>query len=159
MAKMVTVFRCRFCYVSLLNHTQEQIRSHIEIKHPKPQRKQVPHSVWLSKKQYKQKKIEEGLRLKKQKKAHEALLIRPEGMSASDFYHSNLWMRLRYRVLKSQGRVCALCKTAEGPFHVDHIKPRSKYPELQLVEGNLQVLCKSCNMGKSNIDQTDWRST
>jgi len=42
-------------------------------------------------------------------------------------------------------------------LHVDHIKPRSKYPELSLTFSNLQILCEDCNFGKSNIDQTDWR--
>lgn len=40
---------------------------------------------------------------------------------------------------------------------VDHIKPRSKFPELELKEDNLQLLCNSCNMGKSNKDETDFR--
>lgn len=40
---------------------------------------------------------------------------------------------------------------------MDHIKPRSKYPHLELVFNNLQILCKNCNQGKSNIDETDWR--
>ena len=42
-------------------------------------------------------------------------------------------------------------------LHVDHIKPRSKYPELALDPNNLQVLCKDCNLGKSNLYNTDWR--
>jgi len=42
-------------------------------------------------------------------------------------------------------------------MHIDHIKPRSKYPELTFVFENLQVLCEDCNVGKSNLDETDWR--
>jgi len=42
-------------------------------------------------------------------------------------------------------------------IHVDHIKPRSKFPELELVFDNLQVLCDDCNIGKSNVDSTDFR--
>jgi 5-methylcytosine-specific restriction endonuclease McrA len=42
-------------------------------------------------------------------------------------------------------------------MHVDHIKPRSKYPALELAEDNLQVLCELCNIGKSNTNETDWR--
>jgi len=42
-------------------------------------------------------------------------------------------------------------------IHVDHIKPRSRYPELSLEIENLQVLCEDCNMGKSNVFETDWR--
>jgi 5-methylcytosine-specific restriction endonuclease McrA len=43
-------------------------------------------------------------------------------------------------------------------MHVDHILPRSKFPELELDIDNLQVLCEECNLAKSNIDTTDWRS-
>lgn len=76
------------------------------------------------------------------------------------FYESREWLDLRYRVLQKSGGSCRLCgcrATPENPIQVDHIKPRSLHPELALIESNLQVLCKSCNMGKSNRDDTDWR--
>lgn len=76
------------------------------------------------------------------------------------FYESREWLDLRYRVLQKAGGSCKLCgcrATPENPIQVDHIKPRSTHPELALVESNMQVLCKSCNMGKSNKDDTDWR--
>jgi len=75
---------------------------------------------------------------------------------ADDFYQSREWLELRYRALcASQGK-CQCCG-ARGRLHVDHIKPRSKYPNLQLSLSNLQILCDECNLGKSNIDETDWR--
>jgi 5-methylcytosine-specific restriction endonuclease McrA len=77
-----------------------------------------------------------------------------------DFYLSREWLELRFRVLAKYGATCMLCKTAgnnTNPIQVDHIKPRSKYPKLALDESNLQVLCKACNHGKSNKDQTDFR--
>ena len=40
---------------------------------------------------------------------------------------------------------------------VDHIKPRSRFPGLELDPDNLQILCSDCNMGKSNDDCTDFR--
>ena len=76
------------------------------------------------------------------------------------FYDSREWLALRYRVLTKHGRRCMLCGcdgSPGNPIQVDHIKPRSKYPKLELVESNLQVLCKYCNHGKSNTDQTDFR--
>lgn len=76
------------------------------------------------------------------------------------FYSGRQWLDLRYRVLRASKGCCALCKsrpTSDNPVHVDHIKPRSKYPDLELDITNLQVLCKSCNLGKSNTDETDWR--
>lgn len=82
-------------------------------------------------------------------------------MSASDgFYESPKWLDLRYRVLQKAGGSCRLCgcrATADNPIQVDHIKPRSTHPHLALAEDNLQVLCRLCNLGKSNRDDTDWR--
>ncbi len=77
------------------------------------------------------------------------------------FYSSREWLELRHgALLKAKGR-CALCgsSAAEGiVLHVDHIKPRSLYPWLALKDNNLQVLCHDCNLGKSNLDETDWRT-
>jgi hypothetical protein len=77
-----------------------------------------------------------------------------------DFYESREWRELRYKVLKEHGGKCECCgKTARDGvvIHVDHIKPRSKFPSLELVFENLQVLCEDCNLGKSNKDRHDWR--
>jgi len=73
------------------------------------------------------------------------------------FYETREWRSLRYQALKEYGRKCALCKVTKGVMHVDHIKPRSLYPKLELEFSNLQVLCEACNLGKSNRDDTDWR--
>lgn len=77
-----------------------------------------------------------------------------------DFFKTPEWQQLRYKILIKYGRKCMCCgaEPKDGvQLHVDHIKPRSKYPELELDEGNLQVLCEDCNMGKSNIYQHDFR--
>jgi hypothetical protein len=76
------------------------------------------------------------------------------------FHQSREWLDLRYRVLQKRGGSCQLCGargSEENPLQCDHIKPRSKHPELALVESNIQVLCRFCNLGKSNKDATDWR--
>lgn len=73
------------------------------------------------------------------------------------FYTSEAWRYLRYKVLRSQGRICKCCRTIKGVMHVDHIKPRSTHPLLELEISNLQVLCEACNLGKSNSDGIDWR--
>lgn len=78
-----------------------------------------------------------------------------------NFYESRAWRELRYKVLKRDGRRCACCGATplDGvSVHVDHIKPRSKFPQLQLDASNLQVLCSDCNIGKSNKDATNWRA-
>jgi len=76
------------------------------------------------------------------------------------FYDSDAWKRLRYQALKLHGARCQCCGATRSDnvqIHVDHIKPRSKYPELELELSNLQILCEPCNIGKSALDETDWR--
>lgn len=77
-----------------------------------------------------------------------------------EFYTSDAWRRVRYRALKKHGNACQCCGTPASrkkPLHVDHIKPRSKHPELELDINNLQILCEDCNLGKGSWDETDWR--
>lgn len=79
---------------------------------------------------------------------------------SDNFLTSQEWLDLRYRVLKKHNGCCQLCGSRgseTNPIQADHIKPRSKFPELALSEANLQVLCRSCNIGKGNRDDTDWR--
>lgn len=80
---------------------------------------------------------------------------------AAKFYESAEWRALRYRVLEKHSGECMLCgrsKRKHGVvIHVDHIKPKSKYPELALEYNNLQLLCEDCNLGKSNKYETDYR--
>lgn len=75
------------------------------------------------------------------------------------FYKSKAWLDLRYRVLNKYGHRCQLCgaNNSQSSLHVDHIKPRSKYPHLELEFDNLQVLCEKCNFGKSNKYEDDFR--
>lgn len=76
------------------------------------------------------------------------------------FYDTGEWQCVRYKALmRSNGRCecCGAKPTGRNPLQVDHIKPRSKFPELELKLSNLQVLCKDCNMGKGASDETDWR--
>lgn len=75
--------------------------------------------------------------------------------SGNKFYSSNAWRKLRYSVLRDSEGKCVICGVSakEGAkLHVDHIKPRSKYPELALDPANLQVLCDDCNIGKLDTD-------
>lgn len=83
------------------------------------------------------------------------------GLTDKSFYTSDEWRALRVRVLEKYECKCMMC--GESPkkhgivIHVDHIKPRSKFPHLALEFNNLQLLCAACNIGKSNKYQTDWR--
>lgn len=81
-------------------------------------------------------------------------------LSEVDFYKSRAWQNIRYEAFKRYGRRCSLC--GRGPsdgviLHVDHIKPRSKFPDLSLEIDNLQILCEDCNLGKGARDSTKWR--
>lgn len=75
----------------------------------------------------------------------------------SEFYKTNEWKDLRKRAFRRYGHRCMCCGFEAKSMHVDHIKPRSKYPELELVFNNLQILCKPCNMAKSNLNENDYR--
>ncbi len=77
--------------------------------------------------------------------------------SGSVFYDSREWQAVKYQTLKRHGRKCMVCFRTNIEIHVDHIKPRSLYPDLELDPENLQVLCRDCNLGKSNTDCIDWR--
>lgn len=48
-------------------------------------------------------------------------------------------------------------KSRKAGCHVDHIKPKSKFPHLKLIFHNLQVLCRACNKLKGDHDYTDYR--
>lgn len=90
----------------------------------------------------------------------EKSIIKNKKLSKKDgFYSSWEWKKLRYNVLLKYGRRCMCCGATppDAIMVVDHIKPRKKYPELSLNMDNLQVLCRCCNMGKSNNNYTDFR--
>lgn len=85
-----------------------------------------------------------------------------ERVPDKEFFESREWKRLRYEALLLHGAKCLCCgaSRADGKqIHVDHIKPRSAFPQLQWDISNLQVLCEDCNLGKGAWDYTDWRDT
>lgn len=78
-----------------------------------------------------------------------------------EFLQGFEWRKLRMVVLTKRGARCECCGSTPADdirINVDHIKPRKLFPELALVESNLQILCDVCNHGKGNWDQTDWRA-
>jgi len=80
---------------------------------------------------------------------------------SNKFYQSSEWQSLRYQVLEKYGNKCFACGRSPHQhgvvIHVDHILPRSTYPEHALTFGNMQVLCEDCNLGKSNKYETSWK--
>ena len=95
-------------------------------------------------------------RIEKVKKALELAPAYSPGMGAL-FYKTREWREVRYKVFVRFGKKCQCCGSTDGYLHVDHILPRSKYPDKELDIENLQILCEACNIGKSNKDTTDWR--
>jgi 5-methylcytosine-specific restriction endonuclease McrA len=73
------------------------------------------------------------------------------------FYLGDDWKYLRRIIFRLYGRWCMKC-TSTKDLHIDHIKPKSKYPHLSLRVDNLQVLCKHCNEEKSNLNEDDFRT-
>lgn len=76
------------------------------------------------------------------------------------FYQSSEWKRLRYKVLCYYEATCMCCgasRISGAEIHVDHVIPRSIDKSLALEFKNMQVLCRDCNLAKSNTDSTDWR--
>lgn len=81
----------------------------------------------------------------------------PANPTTRSFYTTKVWKELRYKAIVQYGRTCMACGSTDGPIQVDHIKPRSLHPDLALELDNLQILCADCNIGKSNLDDTDFR--
>ena len=59
-------------------------------------------------------------------------------------------------LMNAQRGKCAVCKAsiAEGPYHLDHIKPLARGGTNQRT--NLQLLCPPCNLSKSAKDPIDF---
>ncbi len=82
--------------------------------------------------------------------------LRKRGGKSIPYCPSPQWEQLREKVFALYGRTCMRCGSTFRPT-VDHIKPKSYYPELEFCFDNLQVLCWACNKSKSNKHETDYR--
>lgn len=59
--------------------------------------------------------------------------------------------KLRLKILKRDNHTCQICgaKAPEVQVHIDHIIPLSRGGLTE--EKNLRILCKDCNLGKSDL--------
>lgn len=108
-------------------------------------------------KQFSKKALKKQRKLKKQR---ERQLARAQNKIKSyEFFKSDVWRRLRFEAIELYGNVCQCCGRHPPSviLHVDHIKPRSLYPQLALDINNLQILCEDCNIGKGT-KENDFRS-
>lgn len=90
-------------------------------------------------------------------KKAEIIAKKKQKIYGKSFYTQPKWIELRLLVIKKYGKRCMRCGKIEENPHIDHIKPRVKYPYLEFNFDNLQVLCRSCNKAKGWKDETDWR--
>lgn len=74
------------------------------------------------------------------------------------FYLTDEWLSLKRKVHKLYKCGCMKCGIDSVETHIDHIFPRSTHPEFALSIHNLQILCKNCNVEKSNKNTIDYRS-
>jgi len=72
---------------------------------------------------------------------------------ANQFYASAEWRSLRNEIVAENRNVCQSCGKKirkKVDITVDHVLPRSKYPQLSLEKSNLQIMCRKCNSSKGN---------
>ena len=60
---------------------------------------------------------------------------------------------VRGRIVQ-RDRVCIYCSCDEGPYHIDHIVPRSRGGSNK--EHNLGLACATCNISKRDMLITEW---
>ena len=77
-----------------------------------------------------------------------------------NFYNSQQWRELKRKAFKRYGRKCQATGLTEKDgivLSVDHIKPRSKRPDLALKLSNVQILELGLNKTKGARIVKDWR--
>lgn len=81
-------------------------------------------------------------------------------IASNDFLKTFQWARVRMKALSTLGNTCMCCGASPRDgvkICVDHIKPRKFFPKLALDLNNLQILCDTCNLGKGNGFDVDWK--
>ena len=82
----------------------------------------------------------------------------PNTLGKYSFYNTEEWQEMKRMINNFYDARCMKCGVIKTVFHVDHILPRSLYPEYELHPDNLQRLCKNCNETKSNKEVVDYRN-
>jgi hypothetical protein len=68
--------------------------------------------------------------------------------------NANLPRALLLKVWERDGKKCRYCRKEKAPFHIDHIKPKSKGGKDTL--SNLVVACEKCNTSKQDKDLNEF---
>jgi len=61
------------------------------------------------------------------------------------FKNSSKWKRTRKAAFERDSYTCVWCGKVGGILHPDHIKPKSKFPELMFDLDNIRTLCRECH--------------
>lgn len=77
------------------------------------------------------------------------------------FYTNKPWRDLRDMKLNEYNSTCQRCLVKYGIINNHnpeghHLKPRNKYPELELDPDNVVILCKNCNLKLGESGIVDW---
>lgn len=67
---------------------------------------------------------------------------------ADKFYNSKEWKTVRTEAFIRDNYTCVDCGQVGHQLEANHIKPRSRFPELALVLDNIETLCKKCHDSK-----------
>lgn len=67
---------------------------------------------------------------------------------ADKFYNSREWKEIRAQAFIRDHYTCVDCGQVGRKLEANHIKPRSKHPQLKLILSNIETLCKKCHDGK-----------
>lgn len=73
--------------------------------------------------------------------------------AANAFYMSPEWKELRTKVFIRDDYTCRGCNKRGGQLEANHIKPRSKFPELKLEISNIETLCKPCHRELTRVQR------
>lgn len=68
------------------------------------------------------------------------------------------WRDLKVHLYKVFPYKCMKCYKQNCEIHADHVLPKSKHSSHKYKLDNLQVLCRECNLEKSNKNKIDYRS-
>ena len=81
-------------------------------------------------------------------KAYKPLSCKLKTIYGKSFYTGCKWLYVKNIILKTHTPICKRCGATNKNLHVDHIKPRSKFPKQAYDLNNLQILCADCNIEK-----------
>lgn len=121
---------------------------------PIDSRTKYPEIEKIKKKLRKEQERDDAIANRKQQSAGSASPNRSfvKAVDNRDFYKTREWQEARWKAIKKSNGCCVYCGRSRSShgiiIHVDHIKPRSKFPHLALELSNLQITCEDCNLGK-----------